>query len=640
MTKQSVQAMRQERLRLDENLAKAAAPAIAKTIRRELRRVEQATASATTPAGWERAARGAVSDREWKAAIVALWTSPRLATVWETQQATLGTDYPMPPDVVKTLTGYATEHGLAIAASQRDHYSALVRAHTPAALKAVKGSTDPTRKFRSTMRATLRSEYAAVADNKAARIAWSETLQATESIRYESARVTATNTRTLRLRKVWFTHGDSKVREAHQRANGQSRFVEDRGRGGQAGRFNVGGERLRYPRDPGGSPGNVINCRCFCEYRKVKAKPGSQPTPTLTAPTPPAPAPKPMTLGQQIDAQLAERPLVPEPPSVPTIQAPSAPTGKPKPAQWTESYGADYDRTAASMKGKQLQGERNRAFASDVADDWMAERAAAQGINLSTPTPGRIPGWSTTDSKADLFQRRVIGRHLDDTFDATDLTAAKNAFLEASGLDSETATAAMRAFGETPGEQVSNLIAQTWQHTSGDTNPAAVAYQHAVSLEFGLPWPPSYRMGHGLLQDLAVLETDSPNVYSILRAHARATYTETQSYVAEIGNHASTMSRDGWQLWRGTRMDGLTEAMFHDVELNSLSSFAFDIDTAFSFAYGSERGALLVSDVPLDRIFSLGELGFGVVGESEVIVLGSTTADEFFSVILTDALTV
>lgn len=54
--------------------------------------------------------------------------------------------------------------------------------------------------------------------------------------------------------KEWLTALDGRERLAHASANGQVRPVEVE--------FDVGGEKLRYPGDPRGSPGNVINCRC------------------------------------------------------------------------------------------------------------------------------------------------------------------------------------------------------------------------------------------------------------------------------------------------------------------------------------------------------------------------------------------
>jgi len=57
-----------------------------------------------------------------------------------------------------------------------------------------------------------------------------------------------------RVLKTWETVGDDKVRPAHVDADGQTVLEHEF--------FNVGGEDLYYPRDLGGSAGNVVNCRC------------------------------------------------------------------------------------------------------------------------------------------------------------------------------------------------------------------------------------------------------------------------------------------------------------------------------------------------------------------------------------------
>lgn len=60
--------------------------------------------------------------------------------------------------------------------------------------------------------------------------------------------------------KVWDTDVDGHERPAHKRAEGQSRSLSDP--------FQVGGEDLRFPGDPAGSPANVINCRCSMTIKK------------------------------------------------------------------------------------------------------------------------------------------------------------------------------------------------------------------------------------------------------------------------------------------------------------------------------------------------------------------------------------
>lgn len=56
------------------------------------------------------------------------------------------------------------------------------------------------------------------------------------------------------IRRVWFTMLDERVRRAHALAHGQE--------SNSSGIFRVGGESLRFPGDPNGSAGNIINCRC------------------------------------------------------------------------------------------------------------------------------------------------------------------------------------------------------------------------------------------------------------------------------------------------------------------------------------------------------------------------------------------
>lgn len=56
------------------------------------------------------------------------------------------------------------------------------------------------------------------------------------------------------LEKTWICTLDGKTRPGHWAADGQRVPVK--------GTFTVGGEQLRFPGDPHGTPGNVRNCRC------------------------------------------------------------------------------------------------------------------------------------------------------------------------------------------------------------------------------------------------------------------------------------------------------------------------------------------------------------------------------------------
>ena len=245
------------RARLDTAIAAAFEQPIRRVLKAEQRAILTATATSDTPAAWVRAATNAVKDSTWVGLYVTLWLSKPVLKLWDIQQADLGTpDIKVTPAVRKRLTAIATEHGREAAANQR---SILVTLGTPKA----------DRKFRSTMRRQLNALYVEQVLNRAGHLAFVEALQASETIRYEASRVSS-ETALYRMRKVWFTQGDHLVRETHQKINGKSRFVNHQGWGGRPGKFLVGGALLKHPRDPAGPPKEVISCRCFVEYRRVR----------------------------------------------------------------------------------------------------------------------------------------------------------------------------------------------------------------------------------------------------------------------------------------------------------------------------------------------------------------------------------
>ena len=58
--------------------------------------------------------------------------------------------------------------------------------------------------------------------------------------------------------KEWIAIQDARTRATHSIASGQRIPLDQK--------FVVGGERLKYPGDPSGSPGETINCRCSVIY--------------------------------------------------------------------------------------------------------------------------------------------------------------------------------------------------------------------------------------------------------------------------------------------------------------------------------------------------------------------------------------
>jgi uncharacterized protein with gpF-like domain len=61
------------------------------------------------------------------------------------------------------------------------------------------------------------------------------------------------------VRKYWLTAADERVRETHREAG---RDYTQADAIPWNGLFRVGADELRYPKDPNGSAGETINCRC------------------------------------------------------------------------------------------------------------------------------------------------------------------------------------------------------------------------------------------------------------------------------------------------------------------------------------------------------------------------------------------
>lgn len=59
--------------------------------------------------------------------------------------------------------------------------------------------------------------------------------------------------------KTWLTEGDEKVREAHAEVDMMRIPIDEY--------FNVDGDTMRYPHDyMNAGAGNLVNCRCICNY--------------------------------------------------------------------------------------------------------------------------------------------------------------------------------------------------------------------------------------------------------------------------------------------------------------------------------------------------------------------------------------
>ncbi|MEU0770655.1 hypothetical protein [Streptomyces albogriseolus] len=97
--------------------------------------------------------------------------------------------------------------------------------------------------------------------SEATSTAVTETTNAESAGAYDAGQTSEQDTGRQAAMKRWVAlrdpdtgHFDENVRLAHREADGQEVPLDAP--------FIVGGESLRYPGDPSGSPGNVINCRC------------------------------------------------------------------------------------------------------------------------------------------------------------------------------------------------------------------------------------------------------------------------------------------------------------------------------------------------------------------------------------------
>ena len=99
----------------------------------------------------------------------------------------------------------------------------------------------------------LRERFNFITRYRSEMIARTEIISASNAGSFKGAESTG-----LPLDKIWISARDARTRDDHFDSHGQRRDM------GQP--FNVGGEALRFPGDPRGSAGNVINCRCVPGY--------------------------------------------------------------------------------------------------------------------------------------------------------------------------------------------------------------------------------------------------------------------------------------------------------------------------------------------------------------------------------------
>lgn len=103
----------------------------------------------------------------------------------------------------------------------------------------------------------MRKQWTGVSTARASAIARTEIISASNIGSLAGARSLG-----LPMTKEWIATRDSRVRDRHAFADGQTKPLDQD--------FFVGGERLSMPGDPKGSPGNTINCRCAIGFKVIR----------------------------------------------------------------------------------------------------------------------------------------------------------------------------------------------------------------------------------------------------------------------------------------------------------------------------------------------------------------------------------
>jgi len=170
---------------------------------------------------------------------------------------------------------------------------------------------------------------------------------------------------------------------------------------------------------------------------------------------------------------------------------------------------------------------------------------------------------------------------------------------------------------------ISDLI-RSWAGTSGDASPRAIAIQLAAQKEFGLAKATFAHFDKKLLKEANALLTEYGKG---LQAFLRAQYNLTQEFFKKNGITHLTG-------YRGMRfVDKVPGFKFGDkisivnskLQLQPVSSFSTDFNSAREFIAGGGKYKMLSqSEVPISRVLSTCQTGFGCKNEAEFVILGGT----------------
>lgn len=161
-------------------------------------------------------------------------------------------------------------------------------------------------------------------------------------------------------------------------------------------------------------------------------------------------------------------------------------------------------------------------------------------------------------------------------------------------------------------EQAADAILSAWADSSNSHNQLSNALQSRAQELFGLKGKCFTKKG--MDRDVGRASAD------VLDASLVHLYTTTQEHLKKAGISEVTVYR-GMGGLKGVTM-GKVKGL--KVQLQPLSSFSTDLDTAFGFAYGNPDSGVLETTIPAERIVGIAATGLGCLSEYEVVVAGGT----------------
>lgn len=160
-----------------------------------------------------------------------------------------------------------------------------------------------------------------------------------------------------------------------------------------------------------------------------------------------------------------------------------------------------------------------------------------------------------------------------------------------------------------------------WAGTSGDANAQAIAMQMAAQKEFNLV---KSALGHFSKTDinaaLKILKTDG----KALQAFLRAQYNLTQEFFKKNGITHLTGYRGAHGIVTNKfARENNGKVLKQLSDFQPVSSFTTDFKISKNFMVYGERSSIMIqSEVPIKRILSTAQTGFGCKSEAEFVLLG------------------